>query len=112
MFIIFFISALAETNRRRSICLKRKRSSYLAITLNIRLMTFALFFLGEYANMILMSGMTVTVLFLGGWLPPILTLRRLTGAGYFWFAAKIGILLLFVLLVGARNVPALSLRPA
>ena len=32
-------------------------------------MTFALFFLGEYANMILMSAMTV-ILFLGGWLPP------------------------------------------
>ena len=32
-------------------------------------MTFALFFLGEYANMILMTGMT-TILFLGGWLPP------------------------------------------
>ncbi|MFA7430106.1 MAG: NADH-quinone oxidoreductase subunit H, partial [Rhodospirillaceae bacterium] len=57
-------------------------------------MTFALFFLGEYANMILMSGMTV-VLFLGGWLPPldIAPLNWLPGP--VWFLLKV-VALLFV----------------
>jgi NADH-quinone oxidoreductase subunit H len=59
-------------------------------------MSFALFFLGEYANMILMSSMTV-VLFLGGWLPPfdIWPLNAIPGP--LWFIIKI-IMVLFVFL--------------
>ena len=55
-------------------------------------MTFALFFLGEYANMILMSGMT-TVLFLGGWLPPFDVAPFTWIPGPIWFFLKIGFLL-------------------
>ena len=51
-------------------------------------MAFALFFLGEYANMILMSGMTV-VLFLGGWLPVIDVAPFNWIPGPIWFGAKV-----------------------
>jgi len=53
-------------------------------------MPFAMFFLGEYANMILMSAMA-TILFLGGWLPPIDSLSFIPGV--IWFLLKIFILL-------------------
>ncbi len=70
MFVIFFISALAETNRQPFDLPEAEAELVAAINVEYSAMTFALFFLGEYANMILMSGMTV-ILFLGGWLPPI-----------------------------------------
>ena len=59
-------------------------------------MSFALFFLGEYANMILMSAMT-TILFLGGWLPPFDIYPLNVIPGPIWFILKIS-LVLFVFL--------------
>jgi hypothetical protein len=72
-------------------------------------MTFALFFLGEYANMILMSAMT-TILFLGGWLRRSIS-RRSLGAGPDLVRAEDAFLPVR-LPVGARHLPALPLRPA
>src|SRR3546814_14870780 len=63
-------------------------------------MTFALFFLGEYANMILMSGMT-TVLFLGGWLPPLEWAPLYWIPGPLWFALKIAFCLFVFIWVRA-----------
>ena len=63
-------------------------------------MTFALFFLGEYANMILMSAMTV-VLFLGGWLPPFDVAPLNWIPGPIWFGAKIAAVLFVFLWVRA-----------
>jgi NADH-quinone oxidoreductase subunit H len=63
-------------------------------------MTFALFFLGEYANMILMCGMT-TILFLGGWLPPLDIAPLNMVPGIVWFAAKIAFLLFIFIWVRA-----------
>ncbi len=63
-------------------------------------MTFALFFLGEYANMILMCAMTV-VLFLGGWLPPIDVAPLNWIPGPVWFALKIAAVLFVFLWVRA-----------
>ena len=100
MFIIFFISALAETNRRRSICRKRKPSWSPGYNVEYSSMAFALFFLGEYANMILMSGMTV-VLFLG-WLAAAADFAPFTWIpGVIWFALKIALCLFVFLWVRA-----------
>ena len=68
MFIIFFISALAETNRAPFDLPEAEAELVSGYNVEYSSMPFALFFLGEYANMILMSAMTV-ILFLGGcWL--------------------------------------------
>ena len=65
-------------------------------------MSFALFFLGEYANMILMSGMT-TVLFLGGWLPPVDIAPFNLIPGPIWFVLKICLVLFVFLWVRATT---------
>ena len=70
MFIIFFVSTLAETNRPPFDLAEGESELVAGFMVEYSSMTFALFFLGEYANMILMSAMT-SILFLGGWLPPL-----------------------------------------
>ena len=67
MFAVFFISALAETNRAPFDLPEAEAELVSGYNVEYSAMTFALFFLGEYMNMILMSGMTA-ILFLGGWL--------------------------------------------
>ena len=69
MFIVFFISALAETNRLPFDLPEDESSLVAGFTTEYSSASFVLFFLAEYASMILMSAMTV-ILFLGGWLPP------------------------------------------
>ena len=69
MFIVFFVSGLAETNRAPFDLPEAEEEIAGGYNVEYSSMTFALFFLGEYANMILMSA-TTSILFLGGWLPP------------------------------------------
>lgn len=69
MFIVFFISILAETNRHPFDLPEAEAELVAGYNVEYSSMAFALFFLGEYANMILMSSIAV-ILFLGGWLPP------------------------------------------
>ncbi len=100
MFVIFFISVLAETNRAPFDMPEAEAELVAGFNVEYSAMTFALFFLGEYANMILMSGMTV-VLFLGGWLPPFDVAPFNWIPGPLWFAAKIAGVLFFFLWVRA-----------
>ncbi|MGB0747353.1 MAG: NADH-quinone oxidoreductase subunit NuoH [Magnetospiraceae bacterium] len=88
MFIIFFISTVAETNRHPFDLPEAEAELVAGFNTEYSAMTFALFFLGEYANMILMSGMT-TILFLGGWLPPLDIAPLNWIPGVIWFALKI-----------------------
>jgi NADH-quinone oxidoreductase subunit H len=69
MAVVFFISILAETNRHPFDLPEAEAEIVAGYNVEYSSMAFALFFLGEYANMILMSSM-MTILFLGGWLPP------------------------------------------
>ncbi|GAA0568316.1 NADH-quinone oxidoreductase subunit NuoH [Caenispirillum bisanense] len=92
MFVLFFISALAETNRHPFDLPEAEAELVSGYNVEYSAMTFALFFLGEYANMILMSGM-VTILFLGGWLPPFEVAPFTWVPGIVWFALKIALCL-------------------
>jgi NADH-quinone oxidoreductase subunit H len=88
MFVIFFISTLAETNRSPFDLPEGESEIVAGFFVEYSSMSFALFFLGEYANMILMSAMT-TILFLGGWLPPFDVAPFNWLPGPLWFILKI-----------------------
>ncbi len=94
MFIIFLVSALAETNRSPFDLPEAEAELVAGYQVEYSSMTFAMFFLGEYINMILMSAMT-TILFLGGWLPPFNMAPFNWLPAPLWFALKI-IFVLFV----------------
>jgi len=96
MFIIFFISALAETNRLPFDLPEDEATLVAGFYTEYSSASFVLFFLAEYASMILMSSMTV-ILFLGGWLPPFDIFPLNVLPGVFWFTIKIiFILFLFI----------------
>jgi len=100
MFVIFFISTLAETSRAPFDLPEAEAELVAGYNVEYSAMTFALFFLGEYAAMILMCGMT-TILFLGGWLPPFDIAPFNWIPGPFWFAGKVAALLFVYLWVRA-----------
>jgi len=100
MFVVFYISALAETNRLPFDLPEAEAELVAGYNVEYSSMTFALFFLGEYANMILMSGMAV-VLFLGGWMPPFAHPWLLLVPGPIWFALKTAVMLFGFLWVRA-----------
>ena len=100
MFVVFFISALAETNRAPFDLPEDESSLVGGYFTEYSSMLFAMFFLGEYAAMIMMSGMA-TILFLGGWLAPfnISTLNIIPG--FIWFSLKTSLMLFVFLWVRA-----------
>ena len=103
MFIIFFISTLAETNRAPFDLPEAESELVAGYNVEYSSMSFGLFFLGEYGNMILMSSMS-TILFLGGWLPPFESQYFNLIPGYIWFLMKV-VLLLFVFLWVRATLP-------
>ena len=100
MAVIFFISTLSETNRHPFDMPEAEAELVTGYNVEYSAMPFALFFLGEYANMILMAGMT-TILFLGGWLPPMDMVPFTLVPGPVWFAFKIAAVLFIFLWVRA-----------
>lgn len=100
MAVVFLISALAETNRAPFDLPEDESALVAGYFVEYSAMTFALFFLGEYANMILMSGM-MTILFLGGWLPPLDIPLFAAVPGVVWFLLKVSLVLFVFLWVRA-----------
>lgn len=98
IFIIFFISCLAETNRHPFDLPEAEAELVSGYNVEYSAMGFALFFLGEYSNMLLMSSLT-TILFLGGWLAPI---NLFFIPDSFWFGLKI--VFFVILFIVARAV--------
>ena len=96
MFVVFFISALAETNRLPFDLPEDESTLVAGFFTEYSSASFVLFFLGEYASMILMSSMTV-ILFMEGWLPPFYIFPLNVIPGVIWFTLKvIFILFLFI----------------
>jgi NADH-quinone oxidoreductase subunit H len=100
MFIIFFICALAETNRHPFDLPEAEAELVSGYNVEYSAMSFALFFLAEYSNIILMCSLTV-ILFLGGWFP-IFSFGLLNFLpGVFWFGIKtLFCIFLFILVRG------------
>ncbi|MDA9860942.1 NADH-quinone oxidoreductase subunit NuoH [Candidatus Pelagibacter sp.] len=94
MFVIFFISALAETNRPPFDLPEAEAELVAGYQTEYSGMMYAMFWLGEYANILLMCAMG-SVLFLGGWLSPIDLFPFNVIPGAIWLILKI--LLLFIL---------------
>ena len=94
MFVIFFISALAETNRPPFDLPEAEAELVAGYQTEYSGMMYAMFWLGEYANILLMCAMG-SILFLGGWLSPIDLYPFNLIPGAVWFIFKI--LLLFIL---------------
>jgi NADH-quinone oxidoreductase subunit H len=92
MFILFFISALAETNRHPFDLPEAESELVAGYNVEYASMPFAMFFLGEYANMILICAFA-SVLFLGGWLPICNNEFCLAIPGFVWLCLKILFLL-------------------
>lgn len=86
--VIFFISVLAETNRLPFDLPEAEAELVAGYNVEYSSMGFALFFLGEYANVILVSAVT-TILFLGGYYPPFGILALKIIPGYVWFLLKV-----------------------
>ena len=98
MFVVFFISALAETNRPPFDLPEAEAELVAGYQTEYSGMMYAMFWLGEYANILLMCAMG-SILFLGGWLPPLDIYPLNIVPGPFWMIFKILFLFFFLLLL-------------
>ncbi len=98
IFVVYFISGLAETNRHPFDVVEGESEIVAGHMIEYSGMSFAMFFLAEYANMILVS-MVCTLMFLGGWLSPFAALDFIPG--WIWLGIKVFVLLTMFLWVRA-----------
>ena len=100
MFVIFFISALAETNRPPFDLPEAESELVAGYQTEYSGMMYAMFWLGEYANILLLCALG-SILFLGGWLSPINIYPLNLLPGFFWMIFKILVLFILISLVKA-----------
>ena len=100
MFVIFFISALAETNRPPFDLLEAESELVAGFMVEYSSTPYMLFMLGEYVAIVLLCGLG-TVLFLGGWLPPFPVPPFTWIPGVLWFLLKVGFLFFLIAMVKA-----------
>jgi len=98
VFLVYFISGLAETNRHPFDVVEGESEIVAGHMIEYSGMSFAMFFLAEYANMILVSTLAV-IMFLGGWLPPIAALAFIPG--WIWLAIKVFVVVTMFLWIRA-----------
>ena len=110
MFVLFFISALAETNRPPFDLPEAESELVAGFMVEYSSTPYLLFMLGEYVNIVPMCALT-TILFFGGWLPLIAIPPFTWMPGVLWFISQ-GVLLLLPVRDGEGHRAALSLRPA
>jgi len=96
MFLVYFISGVAETNRAPFDVAEGESEIVAGFHVEYSGMAFALFFLAEYANMILVAFLAA-LMFLGGWLPPINAAPFTAVPGIVWLLMKVGFLLFLFL---------------
>lgn len=100
LLILFFISCLAETNRAPFDLPEAEAELVAGYNVEYSAMGFTLFFLGEYANILVMSTLC-TLFFLGGWLPPFDFVLFHWIPGVFWLGLKLNLFLFFFIWVRA-----------
>jgi NADH-quinone oxidoreductase subunit H len=107
LFIVYFVSGLAETNRHPFDMAEGESEIVAGFHVEYSGVAFAVFFLAEYMNMIMIAALTA-LMFLGGWLAPWPLLNELRiggmtplGDGFVWLAAKMSFVLLFFLWIRA-----------
>lgn len=96
MFLVYFISGVAETNRAPFDVAEGESEIVAGFHVDYSGMAFTVFFLAEYANMILVATLT-SIMFLGGWLPPVDIAPFNLIPGMIWLLLKIGFMLFFFL---------------
>ena len=100
MFVIFFISALAETNRPPFDLVEAESELVAGHMIEYSSTPFLLFFLGEYVAIVLMCAL-MTILFLGGWLPPFDFAPFTWVPGIVWFVLKVSLVFFMISMVKA-----------
>jgi NADH-quinone oxidoreductase subunit H len=100
MFVVFFISALAETNRPPFDLVEAESELVAGFAVEYSSTPFLLFFLGEYVAILTMCALA-TILFLGGWLPPFPVAPFIWLPGIFWFVAKVSFMFFMFAMVKA-----------
>jgi NADH-quinone oxidoreductase subunit H len=100
MLVIFFVSSLAETQRPPFDLLEAESELVAGFFVEYSSAPFLLFFLGEYMNVILLCGL-MSILFLGGWLPPFNVAPFTMVPGIIWFVLKLGFLFFMMAMVKA-----------